>query len=189
MFCAAAAMSVLMALPALAQSASAPASTDAAPTGDVVATAPAKTQSQTDTDAQITNWIRGAPPLGLSDDDDGVIKAAPDRGIHGEASAFVSNHGYGGYVAASGPVGDNANVGIAVGDTHYTGRYYRGDDRSLAASLAIGPHAQAQRPAQCPTGVQVGGRYVQPVWVDRMRGAPAPEDLGDCFTPGAATAR
>ncbi|HEX4180560.1 MAG TPA: hypothetical protein VHY32_07185 [Caulobacteraceae bacterium] len=182
-FCAAAALVALDAAPALAQSAPA-----AAPGGDVVATAPAKSNTQADTDAQISEWIKGAP-LGISGDDDGVISATPDRGIHGEAGAFVSNRGYGGYVAATAPVGKDATVGLAVSDEHYSGRYYRGDARSLGASLAIGPQAQARRPAQCPAGVQVGGRYVQPVWVNQMRTAAPPDDLGDCFTPTAATAR
>ncbi len=184
--CAGAAFASLLAVSAQAQSTAA----SAPPPSEVVATAPAKATAPTDTDAQIANWIKGAPPLGLSDNsDDGVITAAAPRGIHGEAGAFVSNHGYGGYVAATAPVGDNAMVGVAVGDEHYSGRYFHGDERSLGASLRVGPQAQAQRSAQCPAGVQVGGRYVQPVWAEQMRGAAPSDDLGDCFTPATTTAR
>ena len=179
----AAVLAAITAGPALAQSAPAAG-------GDVVATAPAKTAAQVDTDTQIADWLKSSSPLGLSDDDnDGVIKGTPDRGIHGEAGAFVSNHGYGGYVEATAPVGKDAVVGVAVGDEHYSGRYFHGDSRSLAASLMVGPQAREQRSAQCPAGVQVGSRYVQPVWVEQVRGAPAPDDLGDCFTPATATAR
>jgi hypothetical protein len=183
LICAGAAFATLAAVTAQAQS------TAATAPNEVVATAPAKASAPTDTDAQIADWLKGAPPLGLSgNSDDGVI-TAPASAIHGEAGAFVSNHGYGGYVAATAPVGKDAVVGVAVGDEHYSGRYFRGDARSLGASLMVGPQAQARRSAQCPAGVQVGGRYVQPVWAEQMRGAAAPEDLGDCFTPAATTAR
>ena len=156
--------------------------------GEVVATAPANAPSQPTTDQQIADWIKGAPPLGLSNDDnDGVITATPDRGIHGEVGAFVSNRGYGGYVAASGPVGQNATVGVAVSDEHFNDRYFRGDTRSLAASLRIGQ--TAPRPAGCPAGVRVGDHYVEPVWASEMRGAPLADDPSGCFTPAAATAR
>ena len=93
------------------QAASAPSS------AEVVSTAPATPAAQPTTDQQIADWIKGAPPLGLSDHDaGGVITATPDKGIHGEAGAFVSNRGYGGYVAATMPVGKDAVLGVAVAD-------------------------------------------------------------------------
>ncbi len=150
---------------------------------DVVSTAPAKAAAAT-VDSQIADWIRDAPPLGLTGPDDGVLRSQPDPGIHGEAGAFVSNHGYGGYVAATAPVGKNALVGVAVGDEHYSGRYVHGDSRSLAASLAVGPNVQ--RPAGCHGGVLVGDHYVPPVWVEQMRGAAASDDPDSCYAPPPA---
>ncbi len=156
---------------------------DSAP-AEVVSTAPAKASPGSATDAQIADWIKGAPPLGASDgDDDGVISVAPDKGVHGEAGAFVSNRGYGGYVAATMPVGKDATLGLAVADTQYTGRYFRGNSQSLAASLAIGK--PVQRPIGCPAGVQVGDRYVEPLWASRIRGAPLTDDPDGCFGAGA----
>ena len=155
---------------------------------EVVSTAPAKAPAQSSTDAQIAEWIKGSPPLGLSDEDaGGVISMAPDKGVHGEAGAFVSNRGYGGYVAATMPVGKDATLGVALADTHYNGRYFRGDARSLAASLAIGQ--PFQRPAGCPAGVQLGDRYVEPLWASRIRGAPLADDPDGCFSPATTTAR
>jgi len=170
------------ALTALAAASAHAQSAPAAP-AEVVATAPAKSAAPVTTDEQIADWIKGAPPLGLSGSDDsgGVISATPDRGVHGEAGAFVSNRGYGGYVAATMPVGKDTTLGLAVADTHYSGRYFRGDSRSLAASLAIGQ--PFQRPASCPAGVQVGGRYVEPLWASQIRGAPLANDPDGCFSP------
>jgi hypothetical protein len=155
-------------------------------TNEVVSTAPAKSAatsgaSTPTTDAQIADWIRGSPPLSVADDSDGVINATPDRGIHGEVGAFVSNHGYGGYGAATMPIGKDATLGLAVGDTHYSGRYFRGDHQSLAASLAIGP--QSPRPVGCPGSVQVGDRYVEPLWAARMRGPTPLDDAESCVSP------
>jgi len=176
----------LAAFSAHAQS-GAPTSPPAAAPAEVVSTAPAKTSPTPTTDAQIADWIKGSPPLGVSDDESGgVISVAPDKGIHGEAGAFVSNRGYGGYVAATMPVGKDATLGLAVADTQYTGRYYRGNAQSLAASLAVGK--PLQRPAGCPAGVQVGDRYVEPLWASRMRGAPLTDDPDGCFGP-VTTAR
>jgi hypothetical protein len=155
---------------------------------EVVSTVPAKpAASSADTDAQIADWLKGAP-LSVSDGDDGVITTGQDRGIHGEAGAFVSNRGYGGYVAATMPVGENGTLGVAVGDEHYSGRYFRGDARSVAASLALGP-AATQHAASCPGGVRVGDHYVEPVWASQMRDAPLSDDARTCFTPPAANGR
>jgi len=153
---------------------------------EVVSTAPATGSPQTATQDQIADWIKGAPPLGVSDDENGgVINVAPDKGVHGEAGAFVSNRGYGGYVAATMPVGKDTTLGLAVADTQYTGRYYRGNAQSLAASLAVGK--PLQRPAGCPAGVQVGDHYVEPLWASRMRGAPLTDDPDGCFGPVTTT--
>jgi hypothetical protein len=155
---------------------------------EVVSTAPAGASSPSpaspSTQAQIDDWIRHAPPLGLSDDEgDGVISTIPSRGgLHGEAGAFVSNRGYGGYVAATAPVGKDALVGVAVQDTQFRGRFFHGDSRSLAASLLIGPQA-AGRPANCPGGVQIGDRYVEPLWASHLRGGPLSDDAEGCFAP------
>jgi hypothetical protein len=181
----AASLAVLSAFSVHAQTGS---SANPAP-AEVVSTAPANASPQSSTEAQIADWIKGAPPLGLSDDDaGGVISAAPpSNGVHGEAGAFVSNRGYGGYVAATMPVGKNAMLGVAISDTQYNGRYFRGNSRSLAASLAIGQ--PAQRPASCPAGVQIGSRYVEPLWASRIRGEPLADDPDGCFSPAAASGR
>jgi hypothetical protein len=169
----------LIAGPSLAQS--------AASSSEVVTTAPAKTPNAVSTESQIADWIKGAPPLGLSDEGpDGVISAAPDRGVHGEAGAFFSNHGYGGYVAATMPVGKDSTLGLAVADQQYNGRYFHGNSKSLAASLSVGQ--PTARPPGCPGGVQVGNRYVEPLWASQMRGAPLADDPTGCFTP-ATTGR
>lgn len=172
----------LVAGPAYAQSQpAAPASTSAS-ASEVVSTAPAKSLTPNTTDAQIADWIKGAPPLGLSDDDaGGVISTTPDRGLHGEAGAFVSNRGYGGYVAATMPVGKDAVLGVAVSDTHYNGRYFRGDARSLAAHLSLGQ--RAQRPIRCDGALQVGDHYVAPLWAGRFHGAALEDDPDTCFAP------
>lgn len=183
----AASAAALVALPAWAQtSTGAPANT-APPVSDVVSTAPTTSPSQPSTEAQIADWIKGAPPLSGSDDgDDGVIHVEPNRGVHGEAGAFVSNHGYGGYVATTMPVGKDGTLGLAVGDEHYSGRYFRGDAQSLGASLSLGP--AAHRSAHCPSGIQVGDHYVEPLWATQMRGAAGADDLPSCYAP-SATAR
>jgi hypothetical protein len=184
---AASAIAALLAPPAWAQTAE-PATTAPA-SGDVVSTAPAKAPSQPSTEAQIADWIKGAPPLNGSDDgDDGVIHVEPNRGVHGEVGAFVSNHGYGGYVATTMPVGKDGSLGLAVGDEHYSGRYFRGDSQSLDARLTLGPGAHHQ--ADCPGGIQVGDHYVEPLWATQMRGAAAsPGGPAACSVPAAATAR
>jgi len=181
----AAAALALAAFSAHAQSSASPSAPPSTPApAEVVSTAPAKASSQSTTDAQISEWIKGAPPLGASDGDDGgVISVAPDKGIHGEAGAFVSNRGYGGYVAATMPVGKDATLGLAVADTQSTGRYYRGNTQSLAASLAVGK--PVDRPVGCPAGVQVGDHYVEPLWASRMRGAPLTDDPDGCYGAGA----
>jgi hypothetical protein len=161
------------------QAASAPSS------AEVVSTAPATPAAQPTTDQQIADWIKGAPPLGLSDHDaGGVITATPDKGIHGEAGAFVSNRGYGGYVAATMPVGKDAVLGVAVADSQYNGRYVHANNRSLAASLQLGQ--PVNRPAGCSGGVQVGNRYVEPLWASQFRGAPL-DDPDGCFAAAPVT--
>jgi hypothetical protein len=153
--------------------------TTAPPTG------PSSPSSTVTTQEQITDWIKGAPPLRLSDEGaDGVISATPDRGVHGEAGAFVSNRGSGAYVAATLPIGKDATLGVAVQDTQFNGRYFHGNSRSLGANLVIGQ--STPRPANCPAGVQVGDRYLEPLWVSRMRGAPLADDPNGCFSPPAA---
>jgi hypothetical protein len=149
---------------------------------EVVSTASAKDAPKDSTAAQIADWIKGPPLARVSDDDsDGVITAAPDRGVHGEGGVFVTNFGYGGYVAATMPVGKDATLGLAVQDTQFNGRYLRGSARSAAASLALGQ--PADRPAGCPAAVRLGDRYVEPLWASQLRGAPLTDDPDGCHTP------
>jgi hypothetical protein len=149
---------------------------------EVVSTASAKDAPKDTTAAQIADWIKG-PPLGrVSDDDsDGVITGEPNRGVHGEGGVFVSNFGYGGYVAATMPVGKDATLGLAVRDTQFNGRYLHGSARSLAASLALGQ--ATDRPAGCPAAVRLGDRYAEPLWASQLRGAPLTDDPDGCYTP------
>jgi hypothetical protein len=172
--CAAGALTAWLVGPAQAQ-------TPSAPPSEVVSTASATDAPKESTAAQIADWIKEAPLARVSDDDSGgVITTAPDRGLHGEGGVFVSNFGYGGYVAATMPVGKDGTLGLAVQDTQFNGRYLRGSARSLAASLALGQ--PTNRPAGCPAAVQLGDRYVEPLWASQMRGAPLIDDPDGCFT-------
>jgi hypothetical protein len=173
--CAAGALVALLVGPAHAQTPAAP------QPSEIVSTAPAKDASKDSTAAQIDAWIKDAPLARVvGDGSDGVITAAPERGMHGEGGVFVSNFGYGGYVAATMPVGKDATLGLAVQDTQFNGRYLRGSAQSLAASLALGQ--PANRPAGCPAAVRLGDRYLEPLWASQMRGAPLTQDPDGCFT-------
>ena len=154
----------LLAAPALAQPATAPADQ----------TAPIATADKALTDAQIRDWINAAPPPTVADPHDGVVvdKPAPLR-MHGEAGVTIGSGGYRSvYVATIMPLGDNATLGVAASDTHFGTNHWGwnrggGNRQSLALSLAAGdPHAPGP-PDGC---LQVGGRFVEPLWAAQLRG-------------------
>jgi hypothetical protein len=153
----------LIAGPALAQTA--PAADPAAP----VATA-----DKSVTDAQIRAWINDTPPPSATDPHDGVVvdKPLPPQ-IHGEAGVTFGSGGYRSvYATTIMPLGDNAVLGVAASDTHFgnnrSGWNRAGGNRqTLGLSLAAGdPHA-AGPPDGC---LQVGGRFVEPLWAEQLRG-------------------
>ena len=147
------------------------AQTSPAPAAD--ASAPISTADKSVTDAQIRAWINDAPPPTVADPHDGVTvdKPLPPQ-IHGEAGVTIGSGGYRSvYVATVMPVGDGATLGVAASDTHFgnTNRgWVRGGNRqSLGLSLDAGdPHA-AGPPDGC---LQVGGRFVEPLWAAQLRG-------------------
>jgi hypothetical protein len=84
---------------------------------------------------QIAAWVKaGQPPPDANAPQGG--DGAP-RQIHGEVGLTVSNRGYGGYAAASVPVGEASDVDVAVGGSHE--RLPWGGTAN-ARSLAIGIH-------------------------------------------------
>ena len=147
------------------------AQTSPAPAAD--ASAPISTADKSVTDAQIRAWINDAPPPTVADPHDGVTvdKPLPPQ-IHGEAGVTIGSGGYRSvYVATVMPVGDGATLGVAASDTHFgnTNRgWARGGNRqTLGLSLAAGdPHAPGP-PDGC---LQVGGRFVEPLWAAQLRG-------------------
>ncbi len=150
--------------PALAQTAAGPAADPSAPVS---------TADKSVTDAQIRAWINDAPAPTVADPHDGVTldKPLPPQ-IHGEAGVTIGSGGYRSvYATAIMPLGDNATLGVAASDTQYGANnrgWVRGGNRqTLGLSLAAGdPHA-ASPPDGC---LQVGGRYVEPLWAAQLRG-------------------
>lgn len=124
----------------------------------------------------------------------------PKRQIHGAMGATIGTGGYrSGYVSTLIPLGETGTLGIAVeqtdfGDNVVYGRGYgrgyghglggyggygdglwagRGGRRSsVAVSLALGGGDRDAVPQGCAPGGFRGtdGRYVEPLWVTRMRG-------------------
>ena len=122
------------------------------------------------------------------------------RPIHGVAGVSIGTGGYSSaYVAADIPVGDRGTLGVAVSETDYGknnvyynpgygrgygygyGGYGRGwaggfsrggKSQSIAVSLDMSGdnHNGPDTPAGCAPGFRDNGRYVEPVWVTRMRG-------------------
>lgn len=89
----------------------------ARPAADVPAASAPLAQPGGDTTAdQIAQWVRsGSPEVDPNGPPDG---AGLPRQIHGEVGVTVSNRGYGGYAAASVPIGEASDVDVAVGGAH-----------------------------------------------------------------------
>ena len=66
------------------------------------------------------------------------------------------------------PVGQTGRLGVAVEDSHY-GRPWRAEQRNLDVDLSFGGARRA--PADCGASIQVGDRYVEPLWATRIRGS------------------
>ena len=74
-----------------------------------------------------------------------IARTLADGRIHGEVGAEVGNRGHGGYAVASGPLGPNGAVQVAVSDYRNTGGrrdgygygYGNGDRKSLSVSAAF----------------------------------------------------
>lgn len=124
----------------------------------------------------------------------------PKRQIHGSMGATIGSGGYrSGYVSTLIPLGENGTLGIAVEQTDFGNNvvYGRGYGRglghgyggyggygdglwggrggrqsSVAVSLALGGGDRDAVPQGCAPGGFRGtdGRYVEPLWVTRMRG-------------------
>jgi len=108
------------------------ASTPAAATN---ASAPLAQPGGDTTADQIAAWMRaGQPPPDPNGPQEGD---GQPRQIHGEVGLTVSNRGYGGYAAASIPVGEASDVDVAVGGSHE--RLPWGGTANTR-SLAIGIH-------------------------------------------------
>lgn len=127
-------------------------------TSDPAAAPPASTADQ------IEQFIRAKPIPDLPKDEAaGVTTSGPrDRAVHG----FVEvGAGTGGYRSIHGlaqmPLGDNATLTVSGGETHdhaWRGYGAYGGDwnyRSLGASLALGPAAQAVGGSRCARSMDV----------------------------------
>lgn len=126
--------------------------------------------------SDLDRWLKQAPPVKTlgSDYDSGVISdasaTAPDRGIHGEVGFGVGSNGYRDYYAsATMPVGKSGQLGVAVEDMQYS-KPFKINARRLDVSLALGDGGGAA-PADCEDALRVGDRFVEPLWVTRMRGS------------------
>ncbi len=92
-----------------------------------------------------------------------------DRAIHGEVGFGIGTHGYReAYGVATVPLGDSGSATVAVSDGRIGGRYGTFNSRSLALSLAFGDGAGRGPESGCGAALD-GGRYVEPLWVTRMR--------------------
>lgn len=126
-----AALAVLAAMLAAAPATAAPAADAPVSTNPAVADPTA---------AQISDWIAAGEaqpaPLNAGSSDEGFL--APERRIHGEVGAGVSNRGYGGYAAVQMPLGQASEVDVAVAGDHYDyGRWGRGDTKSISVALLL----------------------------------------------------
>lgn len=128
--------------------------------------------------SDLDRWLKQAPPVATLGDDyaSGVIAGpAPDRSIHGEVGVSVGSGGYTDvYAAATMPVGKSGQLGVAVEDTQFS-KPFKVNARRLDVNLALGGGGAAP-PADCEDALRVGDRFVEPLWVTRMRGS-ALEDV------------
>lgn len=142
------------------------------------ANAPAASNTATASNggSDLDRWLKQAPPVKTlgSDYDSGVITDAsapqPDRGVHGEVGFGVGSGGYRDmYAAATMPIGKTGELGVAIEDTQYS-RPFKINARRLDVNLALGG-GNAAAPADCEDALRVGDRFVEPLWVTRMRGS------------------
>ena len=154
---------------ALAQSAS-PAAIPPATT----ASAPLAQPGGDTTADQIAGWVKAGQPPDPNAPQDGDRQP---RQIHGEVGLTVSNRGYGGYAAASVPVGEASDIDVAVGGAHE--RLPWGGAVNTR-SLAIGVHLDG---ADVENWLR-GDRCIQ--HAVRLRDDPVLMADGTCAKPTAA---
>ncbi len=183
--CGAAAARAQEAPPATAPAATTPAATtppETTPAASAPATSasPPVAQPGGDTTAdQIAAWMRAGQPQAAGD--------APDQGdglprrIHGEVGVTVSNRGYGGYAAASVPIGDNSDVDVAVAGAHE--RLPWGGGSVNSRSLAIGVHLDGADVGRWLRGDHGGDKCIQ--HAVRLRDDPVLMADGTCARPTA----
>jgi hypothetical protein len=134
----------------------------AAPDGGAVSTAG-------DTDELISEWLKAPPPAALEPGAAPAEAPLRDNKVHGEIGVGIGTGGYReAYGVADIPLGDRAAATVAVRDVQ--GRVWGGDvhSRSFGLSLAFGDAARARAGPPACADLRPG-RYLEPLWVTRMR--------------------
>lgn len=150
------------------------------------------------TQEQIAAFIAANPIPEAADAPRGLLPADRDaegrRKIHGSMGVSVGTGGYrSAYASALIPVGESTTVGVAVSKTDFGkhggsyggpvygdpvyggygpgfGRMRGGERQSIALSvMSGGPGGRADTPEGCAPGFRDGGRYIEPLWVERLR--------------------
>ncbi len=87
---------------------------------------------------QIADWLAAdsQPVQGANPDSVDPALTGP-RQIHGEVGLEVSNHGYGGYVATSMPLGQASELDVAASAAHVHDRWGKGNPKSIAIGLYL----------------------------------------------------
>jgi hypothetical protein len=123
----------------------------AADDGAPVATASASA------DEQIAQWMKDAPPVDASGEDDGPrgcpAHAKADRKIHGEVGAAIGSGGYrSAYGVATMPIGDSSSVTVGVATGRGRGSGWGGGGFGYGAGghlhVAGAGHAHVHGPAR-----------------------------------------
>lgn len=150
------------------------------------------------TQEQIAAFIAANPNPDVADRPRGLLPADRDadgkRKIHGSMGVSVGTGGYrSAYASALIPVGESTTVGVAVSKTDFGkhggwyggpvygdpiyggygpgfGRMRGGERQSIALSvMSGGPGGRADTPEGCAPGFRDGGRYIELLWVERLR--------------------
>lgn len=157
--------------------------TPADPSASVIAQPQAASAQSDNIDQQIAVWTQD--PAAANAAAAQTSGQTPPRQIHGEAGVAFGSSGYrSAYIATDIPIGQNSDLGVAVGETDFKPKHY-GEirNRSLAISLNIGGSSNGA-PVNCgsPT-VAMDGRYLEPLWVARSRGEALARDQAACGAP------
>lgn len=160
-----------------------PASAAAAPQPTAPPPLPARAPSSGDpTQAEIDAWLKAdAQPVQAMGEGEGEPLLVPDRRIHGEVGAVVSNRGYAGFASASMPIGAASELDVAVAAGHERTRWGKANPKSIAVGLHL-------------DGGDVG-RWLSrdkchvPRWGVRLKDDPQVAPDGSCMPTPAATKR